>query len=168
MKSKFLFIFIPLSIILTACSSFGMGGGMMEDGHMDDMPFQIMEIMSEQNMELMQARHNMSIPEEYAGMTNTAPADEDSLAQGKRLYTALCASCHGTAGMSDSNLVDYQDMDPPPAPIALTSQMISDAYWFWRVSEGGIEFGTAMPAWKDVLTDENIWDLLNYVKSLKN
>lgn len=117
-------------------------------------------------MELMRARHNLPIPEEYAELTNPIEADEESLARGKRIYLALCASCHGIAGLSDSNLIDTLEIDPPPSPIALTSQMTSDAYWFWRVSEGGLEFGTAMDPWKGVLTDEYIWDLLNYVKSL--
>lgn len=169
MNIKHLLAAVSFFILLTACSSFGMGGMMGDDGHMDgmgmdNMQSQVMEMMSEENMELMRARHNMGIPEEYAGLTNPIEPNEESLARGKKNYLAFCVSCHGETGMGEGSL--GETLDPRPAPIALSSQMTSDAYWFWRVSEGGAEFGSAMPGWKGPLSDENIWDLLNYVRSL--
>ena len=38
-----------------------------------------------------------------------------------------------------------------------------DAYMFWAVSEGGMELGSAMPAFKDLLTEEERWQILLYV-----
>jgi hypothetical protein len=44
--------------------------------------------------------------------------------------------------------------------------MMSDAYLFWRISDGGAQFSTAMPAWKDALDEQTRWDLINYVQAL--
>jgi hypothetical protein len=59
-----------------------------------------------------------------------------------------------------------QALDPAPAPIARTSQMLGDDYLFWRVSEGGAHFSTAMPAWEVALDEQTRWDLINYIQVL--
>ena len=55
--------------------------------------------------------------------------------------------------------------NPPPSAIAHTSQMMADDYLFWRISEGGVPFSTAMPAWK-ALDEQSRWDMVNYVRAL--
>ena len=59
-------------------------------------------------------------------------------------------------------------LDPAPAPVARTSQMMGDSYLFWRISEGGSmePFNSAMPAWKNALDEQARWDLINYVRAL--
>jgi phytoene dehydrogenase-like protein len=61
-----------------------------------------------------------------------------------------------------------QSLDPLPAPIAHTSQMLGDDYLFWRISEGGTmaPFDSAMPAWESALTEEERWHAINYVRAL--
>ena len=44
--------------------------------------------------------------------------------------------------------------------------MMPDDYLFWRVSEGGAHFSTAMPAWAVALDEQTRWDLINYMRSL--
>ena len=141
-------LLITLSIILlTACApkeepffpGMGMGNNMMN-------------------------RHHAQVPEEYAGQTNPVTADEASFERGAELYTTYCASCHGDGGMGDGPA--GAALDPAPSPIAHTSQMMADDYLFWRVSEGGLEFSTSMPPWKDVLDEQSRWDLINYVRAL--
>ena len=145
MKKLFL---ITLSIIvLTACApqtegaypGMGMGNNMMN-------------------------RHHAQIPAEYAGLKNSVPADEASLERGVQLYVTNCASCHGDGGMGDGPV--GVALDPAPSPIAHTSQMMEDDYLFWRISEGGLEFNTSMPPWKDALDEQSRWDLINYVRAL--
>jgi mono/diheme cytochrome c family protein len=111
----------------------------------------------------MMARHHAEIPAEYAGLTNPVPADELSLERGAQLYTTNCASCHGDGGMGDGPAGSA--LDPAPAPVAHTSQMMGDDYLFWRISEGGATFGTSMPPWK-VLDEQARWDLVNYMRAL--
>jgi mono/diheme cytochrome c family protein len=114
----------------------------------------------------MMARHRAVVPAEYAGLTNPIPADEDSLARGAETYATLCATCHGDGGMGDGPA--GVSLDPAPAPIAHTSQMLGDDYLFWRVSEGGgmEPFNSAMIAWKSGLDEEARWDVINYVRAL--
>lgn len=153
-----IFFVLTLIIILSACTSSddpnpspeadvgpGMGMGMQSG---------------------MMARHNAPIPEEYTGLTNPITADEASLARGAELYTTNCASCHGDGGMGDGPA--GTTLDPAPAPIAHTSQMLGDDYLFWRISEGGAmaPFNSAMPAWKGALDEADRWDVINYIQAL--
>ncbi len=112
----------------------------------------------------MMERHRASIPDEYAGLTNPVAADEASLNRGGEIYATRCASCHGDGGMGDGPA--GQALNPPAAPIAHTSQMLGDDYLFWRISEGGAPFGSAMPAWAGSLSEEDIWDVINYTRAL--
>jgi mono/diheme cytochrome c family protein len=112
----------------------------------------------------MQGRHHASIPFEYAGSSNANKADDESVERGGKLYTMHCASCHGDSGLGEGPA--GANLDPPASPIAHTSQMLSDDYLFWRISEGGVGFETSMPAWKDTLDEGQIWDLVNYTRAL--
>lgn len=113
----------------------------------------------------MRDRHHARIPQEYAALTNPVAADEASLARGAEIYTTHCLSCHGESGMGDG--VASETLEPAPAPISYTSRRMGDGYLFWRVTEGGLPFETAMPAWKDILTEEARWDVINYLRSLE-
>lgn len=108
--------------------------------------------------------HQATVPAEYSGRTNPIAADTTSLARGQTAYQTYCIACHGELGMGDG--VAGQTLDPKPAPIAQSSQMMPDDYLFWRVSEGGAHFSTAMPAWEVALDEQTRWDLINYMRSL--
>jgi mono/diheme cytochrome c family protein len=112
----------------------------------------------------MMNRHRMQVPDEYAGLTNPAPADQASLERGEEIYTTQCVTCHGDYGNGDGP--GGAALDPAPAPIAHTSQMLSDAYLFWRITEGGISFETGMIPFKDILDEQARWDVINYVRAL--
>lgn len=112
----------------------------------------------------MMERHHADVPAEYIDLVNATPADKDSLERGQMVFAAQCETCHGPTGMGDGPA--GQALDPAPAPIAHTSQMLSDGYLYWRISEGGHSFGTAMPAWNESLSEQARWDLINYMRSL--
>ncbi len=141
---KIILLVIPM-LLLAACASQdgGMSPGMGGNGMME--------------------RHHAEIPIEYAGLTNPIPGDKESLERGRELYTVNCASCHGDGGMGDGPAGSA--LDPAPSPIAHSSQMMADDYLFWRISEGGVPFGTSMPAWT-VFDEQSRWDLVNYMRAL--
>lgn len=112
----------------------------------------------------MMNRHHAQVPESFAGLTNPIPPDDESLARGEEIYTSQCATCHGDFGSGDGP--GGVDMDPAPAAIAHTSQMMGDAYMFWRITEGGIAFETGMIPYRDILDEQGRWDVINYVRAL--
>ncbi len=114
----------------------------------------------------MMGRHHVTVPEPYAGLSNPVENDEASLDRGAEQYSTLCASCHGDGGMGDGPA--GASLDPAPAPVAHTSQMLGDDLLFWRISEGGVgePFSSTMPAWKDSLDEGARWDLINYMRAL--
>lgn len=144
---KKLLLIVLLTLFLAACGAQGNGTspgmGMGGDGLM--------------------ARHHAEIPAEYAGLTNPIPGDEASVERGAELYAMNCASCHGDGGMGDGPAASA--LNPAPAPVAHTSQMMADDYLFWRISEGGTPFNTSMPAWKP-LDEQARWDMINYMRAL--
>ena len=114
----------------------------------------------------MMERHHATIPEPYTGISNPVTADDDSLDRGAEIYATHCATCHGDGGMGDGPA--GESLDPVPAAIAHTSQMLGDDYQFWRVSEGGAmePFNSGMIAWKAILDEQSRWDVINYVQAL--
>jgi mono/diheme cytochrome c family protein len=138
-------IWIVLVFFLSACSMMDSGSlsPMMDSG--------------------MQARHHMTVPQPYAGMTSPA-MDDQRLADGEQTYASMCASCHGNTGAGDG--AAGASLTPPAAPIAHTSQMLGDDYLFWRISAGGLDLQTSMPPWKGVLTDDQIWNVIAYTRAL--
>lgn len=112
----------------------------------------------------MHTRHSTTIPADYAGRASPVSSDDESAARGAVIFTSNCAVCHGDGGMGDGPTA--ASLDPSPAPIARTSLMMGDDYLFWRVSEGGVPFATAMPVWKETLDEQARWDVINYVRAL--
>lgn len=112
----------------------------------------------------MMERHHARIPDEYATLKSPVESGSESLERGAKIYSDNCASCHGDGGMGDGPAA--ASLDPAPSPVARTSQMMGDGYIFWRISEGGAPFDTAMPAWKDTLDEQARWDTINYLRAL--
>lgn len=108
--------------------------------------------------------HQAEIPAQYAGLTSPVAADESSLTRGAAAYNVYCVACHGESGLGDG--IAAATLDPAPAPLARTSQMMGDDYLFWRISEGGTHFTTAMPAWEGAIDEQTRWDLINYMRTL--
>lgn len=80
---------------------------------------------------------------------------------GREIYVNTCIRCHGIDGKGALGI----KLVPPPAD--LTSSVIQnrlDGTLFRRIHEG--KPNTAMGAWKHSLSDEEIWDVLAYVRTL--
>ena len=112
----------------------------------------------------MMDRHHAQIPAEYAGLSNSIPANPESFERGAAIYSVQCASCHGDGGMGDGPA--GAALNPAPAAVAHTSQMLGDDYLFWRISEGSASFNTSMPGWKATLDENSRWDVINYIRAL--
>ena len=101
----------------------------------------------------------------YAGGPNLKDLNvsqpERDVVSGRVIYSTICARCHGIDGKGGGQL----KFTPPVAD--LTSPAIQgklDARLFKSVHDG--KPNTAMGAWREALTDDEIWDALAYVRTL--
>jgi len=108
---------------------------------------------------------HQGIPAEYRAARNPLSPDAKTISEGHTLYQENCVSCHGATGMGDGEIAN--SLNPSPALLAYMIQMpmAVDEYMFWSVSEGGDAFGTGMPAYKEVLTEDEIWKIITYMRA---
>ncbi len=101
---------------------------------------------------------------EAAKVQNAVPSTPKSVADGGSLYSRSCASCHGKAATGDGPAA--KTLNPKPSNLV-------DAEWTHGTSDGEI-FAvirngipkSAMKGFASKLTEHEIWDVINYVRSL--
>jgi mono/diheme cytochrome c family protein len=103
------------------------------------------------------------VPEKAAKTANPQKNDAASVSAGKALWGQHCASCHGKAGLGDGSKAAQLKTQPDDlSKAAFHSQ--SDGAIFFKISEGRED----MPSFKKKLPDaEDIWNLVNYMRTLK-
>ncbi len=101
------------------------------------------------------------VPADFAGQTN--PMGADGAAAGADVFKTNCESCHGPQGHGDGPA--GAALDPAPKNLAELQAAAGDDYLFWRIATG--KEGTSMVAWKGVLTDEQIWQAVSFIRTLK-
>lgn len=101
------------------------------------------------------------VPAEYAGMTN--PLGPEAEVEGEKVFQSNCGTCHGPQGHGDGPAAG--SLDPKPKNLAVLKESAGDDYLFWRISDG--KPGTSMVAWKGVLTEEQIWQTVSFIRSLE-
>ena len=99
-----------------------------------------------------------------SGPVNPIPPNADSVARGHGLYTANCVPCHGVAGKGDGPV--GLTLNPRPADLSAHAVpgVHTDGQLYGWITQGFA--GSVMPSFKSVLTDDNRWDLVNYVRTL--
>lgn len=104
------------------------------------------------------------VPSTYSGKTNPVAGKTDASDAGKVVFDTNCASCHGATGAGDGAAAAA--LDPKPANLDKAVAEVSDAYLFWRISEGGSSapFNSSMPAWKGILSENDIWNVITYIQ----
>jgi mono/diheme cytochrome c family protein len=102
-----------------------------------------------------------SVPAEYAGKTN--PMGTDAAVEGAKVFKSNCEMCHGPQGHGDGPAGG--SLDPKPKNLAILQESAADDYLFWRISEG--KPGTSMVAWKGILKEEQIWQVVSFIRTLK-
>jgi mono/diheme cytochrome c family protein len=94
------------------------------------------------------------------------------IARGEAVYAAHCASCHGANLEGQPNWrqrLPSGRLPAPPHDATGHTWHHSDAELFAMVKDGLAElvpgYETDMPAYKDVLSDADIWAVLAFIKS---
>ncbi len=112
---------------------------------------------------LIQQSKPWPVPEKSAKMANPVKADKASIAAGKSLWNLHCASCHGKTGLGDGSKAAQLKTQPEDmTKAALQGQ--SDGSMYYKISEGRDD----MPSFKKKIPDaEDIWNVVNYIRTLK-
>lgn len=129
-------------------------------------------------------------PEAYWLRENPLDATQENLAAGKRLYEQAsrpipCAKCHGIEGEGDGDMSSA--LDPKPTDFTCRERMraLTDGHIFWLVEEGSGVYSlvpghlregtrrpgrrpryTAMRGHRNYLTEDQIWQLVLYLRTL--
>ncbi len=108
---------------------------------------------------------HFGIPAAYQGARSTAESTAETVAEGGSLYAKHCVSCHGRKGRGDGDM--GKALTPSPALLSFMIQrpIAVDEYLLWTISEGGAQFGTDMPAFRDILDRDVIWKIVAYMRS---
>jgi cytochrome c oxidase cbb3-type subunit 3 len=88
--------------------------------------------------------------------------------QGKKLYGQFCASCHGQSGKGDGPAAAA--LNPKPRDHTDKEYMthMSDADMLKVIKNGGASIGKSplMPPWGPSLKDDQIQDIIAYIRTL--
>jgi len=102
-----------------------------------------------------------SIVRHAAADANPLAVNEENLKAGASTYKAMCARCHSTPG--DNPSVYGQSFYPPAPQLPGGMPNYTDAQLFWTIKHG--IRNTGMPAWGNMLSDDEIWQLVSLLKN---
>ena len=103
------------------------------------------------------------VPDKYAKMANPVESDAECLKTAKSLWAKHCQSCHGKTGKGDGTKAGQLDT-PMEDFTSGEVQKQTDGALFFKTLEGRDE----MPSFKKKIPDEEeIWTLINFIRTLK-
>jgi thiosulfate dehydrogenase len=84
----------------------------------------------------------------------------DNLTEGAHLYEKHCSSCHGGAA---NKISPMRAKFSPPVPQIINRIPHDEDGHLWWVTKHGIRM-TGMPSWDGILTDDEMWKTILFVK----
>ncbi len=101
-------------------------------------------------------------PESANELKNPLAGNQAATLQGKKTFNQMCYLCHGMKGKGDG--MAGAALDPKPANfLSLRVKNESDGAIFWKITHGN----PPMMSYKDALTDDQRWQLVNYIRVLE-
>ncbi|MDX8404207.1 MAG: c-type cytochrome, partial [Mariprofundaceae bacterium] len=104
-------------------------------------------------------------------MTGPAIAAAGNAENGETIYNKRCVWCHGVDGDGTGAAENF--LNPPPRNFedgqykfktTGFDDMVPNDEDIFRMVRDGMP-GTAMPSWKELLTEQEMWDVVQYVKT---
>jgi mono/diheme cytochrome c family protein len=95
---------------------------------------------------------------------NPVAASPSSIAAGKKLYDSQCASCHGTAGKGDGKAGAMLKPTPSDLTDGDWKHGQTDSDIFTVIRDGAKQ--TGMRAYGSRIPTNDIWNLVNFVRTL--
>ncbi|OGX03136.1 MAG: hypothetical protein A3G87_07160 [Omnitrophica bacterium RIFCSPLOWO2_12_FULL_50_11] len=107
-------------------------------------------------------------PEAIIKASQEPSVKEEGLTLGRELFVKACAACHGNMGRGDGRQIMKDSLGVPLKPRDLTAGIFKGASspeeLYCRIV-GGLP-GSPMPSYHGAFTEEQIWDLIHYVRTL--
>jgi len=102
------------------------------------------------------------VPANFKTMKNPVATGDASTKAGLAIYTKNCASCHGKVGLGDG--VKARALKEFPGDFSKADfQGQSDGDHFYKTKTGRSE----MPKYEGKLADNDIWNVVNYMRTFK-
>lgn len=101
------------------------------------------------------------VPQDKANIVNPVPVSEKSLMRGEGAYRQLCKTCHGDDGHGNKLSLSYWFSGTPDITKSIQGQ--SDGALFYKIYTGR----EAMPAFSNTLMPDDVWNIINYLRTLK-
>lgn len=110
----------------------------------------------------------LAIPLGLALLAGGAAAAQGDAKAGRALYNKWCTSCHGVRGKGDGPVAANLPVKPGNHTDGARMNTLPDTYLFTIIKQGGqaVQKSQMMPPWGTQLTDQQIRDLIAYVRSL--
>lgn len=94
---------------------------------------------------------------------NPVPRTAESIARGRLLFEQQCAICHGERGAGDGIIAASLRTRPDDLSKIARPPIFPDGIVVYRIANGK----NLMPPFKATLSEMQLWDLLNFIRSLR-
>ena len=95
-------------------------------------------------------------------LKNPLPASPETLTRGKSLYEIYCLVCHGPSGQGDGRVGAKFGLPIPPLNDPAVVER-KDGYLYGTIREGGF----IMPKYAEVMTPDERWAVVHYLRALQ-
>lgn len=104
-----------------------------------------------------------ALPQDTASLPRDSA--DAAVVRGSIVFRTYCILCHGSGGKGDGRAAKLYT----PRPADLTVSPFNDAYKDMIIRGGGAAVGRSsfMPPWGDELTDEQIRDLVAFLREMR-
>jgi len=106
-----------------------------------------------------------TLPPDAEQKKSPLTADAKVLAAGKTVFKNKCQKCHGATGLGDGPDADPDHQSDMDLTNASRASKNPEGVMFYKVSNGRKK--PKMPAFKDELTEQQIWSVVAYAQSLR-
>jgi mono/diheme cytochrome c family protein len=96
-----------------------------------------------------------------AFQSNPTQGSTESAARGEQIWVQNCLSCHGPEGVGDGPASALLAKRPKDLTMVASPPIFPDGILAFRIANGK----NTMPAWQDILTQDQIWDLVSFIRA---
>ena len=102
------------------------------------------------------------------GLIGAPTTSAQNQAEGKKLYTTYCSTCHGEQGKGDGTAAASLPAKPADHTNGAVMNKLSDKFLVDIISKGGSAVGKSsfMPSWGGALNDGQIRDIVAYIRTI--